>query len=213
MDDRDRPEFRVDDIDHVELFVPDRREAAGWYRRVLGLTVLEEYENWADDPRGPLMIASDAGSTKLALFAGRPQGDRETAGYHLVAFRVSGRNFERFLDRLDALTLTDHHGQVVTRGSVKDHGQAVSLYFNDPYGHRLELTTYTESKVEVLAVSDDDVRDIEPAPAGRQALWLCHVCDTPVPARRGMACSRCYRATCPDCLRSVSEAEPVRTCA
>jgi catechol 2,3-dioxygenase-like lactoylglutathione lyase family enzyme len=27
-------------IDHVELFVPDRHEAAAWYRSVLGLEVL-----------------------------------------------------------------------------------------------------------------------------------------------------------------------------
>jgi hypothetical protein len=23
-----------------------------------------------------------------------------------------------------------------------DHGKAFSIYFNDPYGHRLEVTTY-----------------------------------------------------------------------
>ena len=31
--------FRVLQIDHVELFVPDRHEAAGWYQRILGLDV------------------------------------------------------------------------------------------------------------------------------------------------------------------------------
>lgn len=29
--------FRVEQIDHVELFVPDRREAAAWYGRTFGL--------------------------------------------------------------------------------------------------------------------------------------------------------------------------------
>jgi len=65
-------------IDHVEMFVPDRRAAAKWYAGVLGLEVLEGYERWAEDPGGPLMISSDGGSTN----------------------------------------------------------------FNDPYGHRLELTSY-----------------------------------------------------------------------
>jgi catechol 2,3-dioxygenase-like lactoylglutathione lyase family enzyme len=44
-------------LDHVELFVPDRYEAARWYQRVLGLEIVREYEEWAADPRGPLMIS------------------------------------------------------------------------------------------------------------------------------------------------------------
>jgi catechol-2,3-dioxygenase len=37
--------FRVEQIDHVEVFVPDQYEAAAWYRRVLGLEILVEYED------------------------------------------------------------------------------------------------------------------------------------------------------------------------
>jgi catechol 2,3-dioxygenase-like lactoylglutathione lyase family enzyme len=134
--------FRVDQIDHVELFVPERREAAAWYRRVLGLDIVREYEHWADDPQGPLMISSDTGSTKLALFEGVPQGSRETAGFHLVAFRVGAADFVRFLNGLADLDLVDHRGQRVTVNSVVDHTVAYSIYFCDPFGHRLELTTY-----------------------------------------------------------------------
>ena len=57
-------------IDHVELFVPDRYEAARWYERVLGLRVVPEFEPWATGG-GPLMISTDEGNTKLALFEGR----------------------------------------------------------------------------------------------------------------------------------------------
>ncbi len=134
--------FRVDQIDHVELFVPDRHHAAEWYGRVLGLTILPAYRRWADDPRGPLMISSDGGNTKLALFEGRPQGDRETAGFHLVAFRVGAAAFKRFVDRLTDLALTDDRGRPVTAKSVADHAVSWSLYFCDPFGHGLELTTY-----------------------------------------------------------------------
>ena len=134
--------FRVLQIDHVELFVPDRHEAAAWYRHVLGLDVVPGYEEWASDPRGPLMISSDGGSTKLALFEGHPQGARVTSGFHLVAFRVDADGFVRFLQRLAELHLKDHRGEVVTAESVVDHDQAYSIYFSDPYGHRLELTTY-----------------------------------------------------------------------
>ena len=40
------------------------------------------------------------------------------------------------------MTLTDHHGETVSRDSVKDHGLAHSIYFNDPNGLRLELACY-----------------------------------------------------------------------
>ena len=134
--------FGAAQIDHVELFVPDRREAAAWYRRVLGLEILPEYQEWAADPRGPLMISSDAGRTKLALFEGQPQGPRPTAGFHVVAFRVDAAGFLEFLGRLGGLQLRDDRDGPVTSESAVDHGQAYSVYFSDPYGHRLEVTSY-----------------------------------------------------------------------
>jgi catechol 2,3-dioxygenase-like lactoylglutathione lyase family enzyme len=135
-------EFRVDQIDHVELTVPDRYQAAEWYGRVLGIRVIGEYEFWADDPNGPLMIGTAIGGTKLALFAGEPTGSRRSTGFHLVAFRVGSKQFMNFLGRLSELQLRDQHDQIVTSNSVKDHDRAFSIYFCDPYGHQLELTTY-----------------------------------------------------------------------
>jgi catechol 2,3-dioxygenase-like lactoylglutathione lyase family enzyme len=129
-------------IDHVELFVPNRHEAARWYQRVLGLEILPEYRDWAADPRGPLMISSDGGRTKLALFEGQPGAPGPTSGFHLVAFRVDGDGFVEFLQRLEDLQLRDHRNGIVTSASVSDHEKAYSVYFSDPYGHRLEVTTY-----------------------------------------------------------------------
>ena len=134
--------FRVSQIDHVEVFVPDRYEAANWYQRTLGLTIVPGYEKWAVNPRGPLMISSDDGSTKLALFEGQPQESSRTSGWHLVAFRVDADGFLEFVARLADRHLIDHRGRTVTVDSVVDHEQAYSVYFSDPYGHCLELTTY-----------------------------------------------------------------------
>ena len=78
--------FKVLQIDHVELFVPDRYEAAKWYERVLGLQIVPECEPWAVGG-GPLMISSDGGSTKLALFEGQPAASSQTAAFRRVAFR------------------------------------------------------------------------------------------------------------------------------
>src|SRR5437867_1099033 len=116
-------ECRVQQIDHVELFVPDRHEAARWYEQTLGLRIVPEFEFWAKDSRGPLMIA--AGTTKLALFTGAP---RSEGGFCRVAFLVDGPAFVEFCRRPGM--------------EIVDHQKSWSIYFSDPYGHPLEVTTY-----------------------------------------------------------------------
>ena len=134
--------FRVQQIDHVELFVPDRYEAAKWYEQALGLEIARDYEFWAKDPGGPLMIMTADGATKLALFSGEPRGTRPTAGFHRVAFRVDGPGFVEFCRRLETVAINRNDGQRLTPGDIVDHDQSWSLYFVDPWGHRLEVTTY-----------------------------------------------------------------------
>lgn len=124
-------------LDHVELFVPDREEAAAWYARVFGCRPVAGTEEWAADPGGPLMISADGGQTKLALFKGRPQEEQTTAGFHRVAFRVGGVEWLAFLAHLPELGI-----EKGDTAPVFDHGSAWSVYFADPYGHRLEVTTY-----------------------------------------------------------------------
>ena len=126
--------FRVIQIDHVELFVPDRQAAAEWYESVLGLVPVPEAAQWAEDSQGPLMISPDHGKTMLALFQGTPQGERPTAGFHRVAFRVDAKGFLTFLDRIKKMKIGP--------GRIRDHDQSISIYFDDPYGHHLEVTTY-----------------------------------------------------------------------
>ena len=127
--------FSVTQIDHVELFVPDRAVAADWYARILGLKRVSKTEVWADDPRGPLMISPDGGRTMVALFTGPPQGGADPVGLRRLAFRTDAKGF----------------GEFVRAGSVevevKDHGMAFSAYFSDPWGTPLEVTTYDAAKV------------------------------------------------------------------
>lgn len=133
--------FTVLQIDHVELFVPDVYEAARWYERVLGLRIVPGFEGWVAGG-GPLMISSDAGSTKLALFEGTPEACSQTAAFRRVAFRVAASGFAEFLQRLPELALVDSRNRTLTRDLVVDHQQAYSIYFNDPWAHQLEVTTY-----------------------------------------------------------------------
>lgn len=132
--------FRVATIDHVEFFVPDQYAAAKWYERVLGFEILPAFENWAAS--GPLMISSDGGATKLALFMGEPPGQRPTVGFRRLAFRVDGAGFLAFLARTAAAPVYDENGKIVHKLQAVDHDLAWSVYFCDPYGNRLEVTTY-----------------------------------------------------------------------
>jgi catechol 2,3-dioxygenase-like lactoylglutathione lyase family enzyme len=131
--------FHVIQIDHVELFVPDRQSAAEWYKNVLGLVPVPAAAQWAKDPEGPLMISPDQGKTMMALFQGTAQGERPTAGFHRVAFRVDAKGFLAFMDRTKEMKIGPSR--------IRDHDQAISIYFDDPYGHHLELTTYEHAGV------------------------------------------------------------------
>jgi catechol 2,3-dioxygenase-like lactoylglutathione lyase family enzyme len=139
--------LHVDRIDHVEMFVPDVYEAARWYERVLGLEIVPGFEEWAAGGDGPLMISPDGGDTKLALFRGTPQAAQPPVGLRRLAFRVGGAAFVRFVQNVATIELQNHAGRRVTSNDVVDHGKAFSIYFTDPWGNRLELTTYDVAPV------------------------------------------------------------------
>jgi catechol 2,3-dioxygenase-like lactoylglutathione lyase family enzyme len=133
-------------IDHVELIVPDRHAAAAWYHDVLGLTPLTGTEHWASDAKGPLIISADGGRTCLALFQGtRPDAAR--SGFRRVAFRVSGAEFLAFVEYGRGLGLEPM--------KVQDHETAISVYFHDPYGHDLEVTTYEHERVRPVVTNEE----------------------------------------------------------
>ena len=49
----------------------------------------------------------------------------------------------KLIEHLDGLTGTD----AVHRSPVTDHEKSFSIYFADPYGNQLEVTTYEERLV------------------------------------------------------------------
>lgn len=131
--------------DHVELLVPDRAEAAEWYGRVLGLVPVAAAAAWAVNPQGPLMLSGDGtmGQVMLALFAGQPQGPYAERGFRRLAFRTSAQGLLAFARDSGALGVTPEGGSL----SPIDHGESFSVYFRDPYGNQLELTTYDHDAV------------------------------------------------------------------
>lgn len=128
-------------LDHVELFVPDREQAAAWYARVLGLQPMAALARWAT-PRGPLMLSADGGQSMVALFTGGPCGHRRERSHHRVAFRVSGPAFLAFVAAAPEGPVYDASGKPLASLSPMDHGGAFSVYFSDPWGYLCEVTTY-----------------------------------------------------------------------
>lgn len=142
-------DYHVGRIDHVELFVPDVEEAAQWYEGTLGLTVVEAFREWADGG-GPLMLSSDGGATKLALFAGEPQDGQPSRGYRRLAFETGADGFRAFVEETaSALLVFDRDAARIDGVDPVDHGLSFSAYFHDPYGNPLEITTYEHEAVRI----------------------------------------------------------------
>lgn len=133
--------LRVDGVDHVELFVRDWEEATAWYERVLGLTPDRAFEEWWETGEGPLVLSTGDGATKLALFERETATRGQSVSPHRVAFRTDADGFLSLLDSLESLDLTDRRGEQVTPADAVDHRLSYSIYFTDPDGNLLEVTT------------------------------------------------------------------------
>jgi len=118
--------FRVEGVDHVALRVRDQAGSIAWYREVLGLHRVHE-SAWGDVPA--MMVAEGSG---VALFPADDEAGQGPEFLH-VAFRVDRRTFDGARARLAELGI---------QTTFANHGVAHSIYFADPDGHRLELTTY-----------------------------------------------------------------------
>ena len=118
-------------LDHIALSVSDPRRSEEWYRSVLGLERRFQ-ETWGDQP-----IMMCAGDTCIALF--RAKRPAETSGappriamLH-VAFRTDRRHFQQAQAELRTLKIPFE---------FQDHQISHSIYFHDPDGHEIEITTY-----------------------------------------------------------------------
>jgi catechol 2,3-dioxygenase-like lactoylglutathione lyase family enzyme len=123
--------FQLEGIDHVALAVRDLRRSAEWYIEVLG------FEHWHDGMWNGEPVFVGKGKTALALFVARdpdvPDAPRGGLGMLHLAFRASGSEFIRAQAELQARGIAFQ---------FQDHEISHSIYFRDPDGHRLEITTY-----------------------------------------------------------------------
>jgi catechol 2,3-dioxygenase len=124
--------FKIEALDHVALSVQDVARSARWYAEVLGFKRLHE-DKWNGIP-----VFVGNGDAGIALFpaaeeVGSASADRAAVRTLHFAFRTDRENFSRAQDELRKRTIPFE---------FQDHEIAHSIYFRDPDGHRIEITTY-----------------------------------------------------------------------
>ena len=122
----------VEGIDHVALSVRDVERSAQWYIEVLGFERRHE-GMWEGIP-----VFIGKGTTSIALFSvssdeeSRPYGRGDVRMLHL-ALRADRKNFLAAQEELKRRGI---------KFEFQDHEISHSIYFQDPDGHKLEMTTY-----------------------------------------------------------------------
>ncbi len=120
---------KLDKIDHIHIYAPDRLSAEQWYKEVLGFTRVQSLECWFLEG-GPLTLEN--GGVHIALF------ESDILKNTTVAFSVDATNYVEWKVQLDK------HG-IAFRES--DHELSWSIYFNDPYGNPYEITSYEHEEI------------------------------------------------------------------
>lgn len=125
--------FELEGLDHVALCVRDVERSADWYVDVLGFE--RRYQGMWDGV--PVFVG--LGKTALALFpqgssqANPPPRTRESAGIVHLALRADRKNFAAAQRDLKSRGIAFQ---------FTDHEISHSIYFRDPDGIELEITTY-----------------------------------------------------------------------
>lgn len=122
--------FQIEALDHVGLIVQDMERAIQWYQEVLGME--RRYQDVWTGKRDPVVMAVD--NVQVALFLPRNPGDIRPHGIdEHFALRVDRVNFEQARRELEGRGI---------RVQMWDHKICHSLYFFDPDGNQIEITTF-----------------------------------------------------------------------
>ena len=124
--------MQLEGIDHVAMSVRDVKRAAQWYIDVLG------FEPRYPGQWGGVPTFIGKGDTAIALFptrdpAGSTSAPRDPVRMLHLAFRADGKNFVAAQQELERRGV---------QFEFQDHEISHSIYFRDPDGHELEITTY-----------------------------------------------------------------------
>jgi len=127
---------------HFGFFVRDLERMADFYSRVLGFTISDRGD--LDTPRGKVSLVfltrDPREHHQIVLASGRPQ-DLPFNPINQISFRAE--NFAALREFYRAI-----QNEPVSEISPVSHGNALSVYFKDPEGNRVELFIDTPWHVE-----------------------------------------------------------------
>jgi catechol 2,3-dioxygenase-like lactoylglutathione lyase family enzyme len=133
--------LRLTGWDHIAFSVPDLVAAERWYVDVLGAEVVSRY-NWGGETAHPVPPHEDIriGSQVISLFLGDQIGGTTVPRLFHYAFNC------RNLEELEQWQAHLRAKGVNLRADGAFHGHpgfgAISVYFEDPWGCKLEITTW-----------------------------------------------------------------------
>ncbi len=125
--------MKIRGLDHVAIPVTDLNRSIAWYQDVLGLERRYEKE-WGDYPA--MLCAGDSCVALIHPPNSVPNPDRGKEGLvpdRHIAFNVDRESFDEAV------------GEIRDRGipfTYDDHEISLSIYFFDPDGHWIEITTF-----------------------------------------------------------------------
>ena len=145
--------LRLAGWDHVAISVPDLVEAERWYVDVLGAEIVSRY-NWGGETAhegAPPHVDLRIGGNVLSLFLGDAIRDAANVPRHFH-YALTCRS----LDELEQWQTHLRGKGVKLRNDGVFHAHpgfgAVSLYFEDPWGCKLEIVTWLADYATAEAV-------------------------------------------------------------
>ena len=127
--------FQVERIDHIAFTARNLDGLAEWYKKVFRMERVYA-DVWADIAKGnPVVLC--AGDACVALFQ-----VREGVEPRPVEPRDHNEHFALKLDRANFEQAQRDLWELKIEFRLSNHTVCDSLYFYDPEGHQIELTTY-----------------------------------------------------------------------
>ncbi len=126
-------------VHHITLVGADRETSIGFWEGVLGMPFVFEQPNLDNESESHLYF--DPGDGRLITVFTNEEREPDPArtsteigAVHHIAFSVSQATFRQAVERLDE--------RGIRHSGVKDRGFMDSIYFDDPLGLLIELSSY-----------------------------------------------------------------------
>jgi catechol 2,3-dioxygenase-like lactoylglutathione lyase family enzyme len=127
-------------VHHITLVGADRKTSIDFWEGILGMPFVFEQPNLDNEAESHLYF--DPGDGRLVTVftheerepVGPPEDDKVAGRVHHLAFSLSQATFKQAVERLEERGI-EHSG-------VKDRGFMDSIYFHDPLGLLIELSSY-----------------------------------------------------------------------